>query len=101
MKEEKNISRRSAIKYLGIGTLGAVTIFSGVRCSKTNLENAAIVGVVRKKDKVSDAQISLLGFGCMRFPLKDFDDKTSIDEEQALEMIDYAIKHGVNFFDTA
>jgi hypothetical protein len=31
MKEEKNISRRSAIKYLGIGTVGAFTIFSGVR----------------------------------------------------------------------
>jgi predicted aldo/keto reductase-like oxidoreductase len=43
---------------------------------------------------------SLLGFGCMRLPKID-SEKPDIDATQAEEMIDYAYKHGVNYFDTA
>lgn len=42
--------------------------------------------------------LPLLGFGGMRFPT--FPDK-SIDEARVLEMVDYAMAHGVNYFDTA
>ncbi len=42
--------------------------------------------------------LSRLGFGCMRLPLAE--DK-SIDEAEFLRMVDYAIDHGVNYFDTA
>ena len=41
---------------------------------------------------------SLLGFGCMRFPTKA---DGTINEVEATEMIDYAIKAGVNYIDTA
>lgn len=47
-----------------------------------------------------DKQLSALGMGCMRFPIKDGDFK-KIDEEKTAEIFDYAIKHGVNYFDTA
>lgn len=43
-------------------------------------------------------QLSQLGFGTMRLPLKE--DKT-IDEAATLEMITYGIEHGINYFDTA
>ena len=43
-------------------------------------------------------KVSLLGFGMMRLPL--LEDK-SIDQEQVNRMADYAIEHGVNYFDTA
>ena len=102
--EINEISRRSALKYMGISVVGAATIFTGISCTKTDkdaIANGKIIGVVTKKDKVSDAQISLLGFGCMRLPLTDPDDRSSIDENQAIEMIDYAYKHGINYFDTA
>src|SRR5690554_3995351 len=43
-------------------------------------------------------EASLLDFGCMRFPT--LEDGT-IDSKQAEEMLDYAYKNGVNYFDTA
>jgi len=104
MNQDNNITRRSALKFLGVGALGAITIFNGVSCTKTNkdtIDNATLNGVTLKKDNVSDAMISLLGFGCMRLPLIDPDDRTGIDKQKATEMVDYAISKGVNFFDTA
>ena len=45
-----------------------------------------------------DKKLSLLGFGTMRLPtLTD----GSIDEAQVKKMTQYAIAHGVNYFDTA
>ena len=46
-------------------------------------------------------KISLLGLGAMRLPLRDPADATSIDEEKAQQIVDYAYSHGVNYFDTA
>ena len=53
--------------------------------------------------------VSVLGFGCMRLPLKQglekasdvFDGTKPIDEDQATAMIHHAIERGVNYFDTA
>ncbi len=45
-------------------------------------------------------KLSALGFGAMRLPQKS-DVFTDIDEELTAKMIDYAIKNGVNYFDTA
>ena len=43
--------------------------------------------------------ISLLGFGCMRFPV--LEDGKTVDVKLTEKMVDYAIAHGVNYFDTA
>lgn len=45
-----------------------------------------------------DIQLSALGFGAMRLPL--LPDK-SIDRDAVFRMVDYAIAHGINYFDTA
>lgn len=42
-----------------------------------------------------------LGFGCMRFPLTDPDDPTSIDIEQVKQMVDAFLAGGGTYFDTA
>ena len=44
-------------------------------------------------------KLSALGFGSMRLPVRG--EYSDIDEEQTAEMVDYAIGHGVNYFDTA
>jgi len=42
-------------------------------------------------------QLSILGFGCMRFPMK----QGRIDREETEREILYAVENGVNYFDTA
>ncbi len=51
----------------------------------------------RSMDKLG-VKPSLLGFGCMRFPLRE---DGHIDEAEAEKMLDKAIASGVNYIDTA
>ena len=48
-----------------------------------------------------DKKLSALGFGAMRLPVSDSIPGTPIDEEKTEEMVDFALRHGVNYFDTA
>ena len=56
-----------------------------------------------------DISVSILGFGAMRLPLiggtqspvDSFNPARLIDEEETQRMVEYAIDHGVNYFDTA
>jgi len=58
---------------------------------------------------LKEMPVSILGFGAMRLPLiggtrvptDSFDPERSIDQEETARMIEYAIDHGVNYFDTA
>ncbi len=52
--------------------------------------------LTRRNQKNGD-ELSILGFGCMRFPMKG----TGIDEPRSIALIRSAIDQGVNYFDTA
>ena len=47
-----------------------------------------------------DLQLSQLGFGAMRLPVIDGDD-AKVDVPQTMRMVEYAMEHGVNYYDTA
>ena len=49
--------------------------------------------------KIDDCKISVLGFGCMRFPL--VQGTKEIDKEKTRELIKAAYNEGVNYYDTA
>lgn len=86
------MNRRDFIKSTFLTTLGAV-LFTG----PVKLIQGAIAKVTTRKYKGLD--ISLLGFGCMRFPTTSW--KKEIDETLTAKMIDYAMRRGVNYYDTA
>jgi len=45
-------------------------------------------------------KVSILGYGCMRWPMKkDENGRDVIDQEAVNTLVDYAIEHGVNYFD--
>lgn len=50
--------------------------------------------------KFQDLQLSGLGLGMMRLPVLDGNDG-AVDEAAAAELIDYAYRNGINYFDTA
>jgi predicted aldo/keto reductase-like oxidoreductase len=56
--------------------------------------------VETRKYKDSNKHISLLGFGGFRLPVT-IDGGQEIDKDKFQEMVDYAIAHGINYFDTA
>ena len=47
-----------------------------------------------------DLKLSALGMGAMRLPVLD-GDAAKIDQQATQEMVDYAMEHGVNYYDTA
>lgn len=50
--------------------------------------------------KFKDLQLSALGLGTMRLPVTNGNNK-EIDEERSAFMVDFALKNGINYFDTA
>lgn len=54
-------------------------------------------------EALGDDKVSLLGYGCMRWPMIPNPDGEGeiIDQETVNHLVDYALEHGVNYFDTA
>lgn len=50
--------------------------------------------------KFQGLQLPALGLGCMRFPTLN-NDNSHIDETETARLVQYAMEHGVNYFDTA
>ncbi len=53
------------------------------------------------RDFKDGIKLSRLGLGCMRLPTVGDDPSALIDRARANEIVDYAIAHGINYFDTA
>ena len=98
------MERRDFIKITGAGALALGAAAAGCTPKKNNNTAPAEEGtgeMVYRINPVNGDKVSLLGFGCMRWPMIEVDGKRVIDQEAVNEMVDYAIEHGVNYFDTS
>ncbi len=102
------ISRRSFLKLAGAGSITTAATLYGCKPSNTVTSEGGNVGEV-PTDKMtyrtnphSGDKVSLLGYGCMRYPLRtNSKGEEEVDQDTVNELIDYAIAHGVNYFDTS
>lgn len=110
--KDKNIDRREFLKRIGLGTT-ALSATALVGCnSRSNpiIENTTSQSEIptdsmtyRTNPKTGE-KVSILGYGCMRWP--DLEggagrSDADLDQETINSLVDYAIAHGVNYFDTS
>ena len=107
----KNISRRNFLKALGGGAVASLAVLTA--CKTDNRQDAG--GREPEKGKMTyrinpgtKDRVSLLGYGMMRLPVAGTDkasarelDDAPIDQDMVNRQVDYAIEHGVNYFDTS
>ena len=110
-KNHKTISRREFLKVLGIGaaaTTAAVATgcdskknaLTGNRSAQTEVPTDKMT---YRTDPLTGQRVSILGYGCMRWPTlpSPAEDGNVIDQQTVNELIDYAMAHGVNYYDTS
>ena len=103
------VNRRSFFKLLGGSAAATTAALTGCDPKKGNLRGGVALAAVPNDKMIyrttpnSGDVVSVLGYGCMRWPLKPTADGTGeeIDQEAVNELVDYALAHGVNYFDTA
>ena len=110
--DKKGMARREFLKRLGVGTAATAAALTG--CDSRR--NAATGDHTAQGEIPTDRmtyrinpktgeQVSLLGYGCMRWPTLSGgsarDGADEIDQEEVNRLVDFAIAHGVNYFDTS
>ena len=114
MMENNNhkINRRKFLKVFGTGAVATTAALTGCESGKktTPAEDAPVIEP--PKDKLTYREnpntgdkVSILGFGMMRLPTLDGtaarESNAPIDQETVNRLVDYALEHGVNYFDTS
>ena len=97
------INRRDFLKVAGAGTLAAGSaILPGCASGSGKAEASGNGGMEYRTNPKDGNKISLLGYGCMRWPMiKNAEGKDIIDQETVNELVDHALANGVNYFDTS
>jgi predicted aldo/keto reductase-like oxidoreductase len=104
--ENNGLDRRGFLKTLGAGIAASASLYGCSSEKKTTYGDPAVsdkaIGEMTYRESLTGDKVSLLGYGCMRWPMtKDENGKDIVDQERVNELVDYAIEHGVNYFDTA
>lgn len=106
---KKTINRRDFIKMLGGGAVGSSALLAA--CTGKNAQQTTADFQEPPTDKMTmrtnpntGDKVSILGYGMMRLPVvesKEEDAPTVYDQEMINKQVDYALEHGVNYFDTS
>ena len=107
----KDISRRNFLKALGSGAVASSALLAACTDGKQGAAKAQEPEkgkmTYRVNPKIKE-RVSLLGYGMMRLPAKGEDkasarelEEAPIDQEMVNRQVDYAMEHGVNYFDTS
>lgn len=106
----QEMDRRKFLKVFGGGAVASSAALYGC-VSKSDPVTATGEGAVStgkmtyRTNPTTGDVISLLGYGCMRLPTINKssarDSEDEIDQEMVNRQTDYAIEHGINYFDTA
>ena len=106
--KNKDISRRSFLKLLGGGAVTTAAVLTGCKSNKDikavqeykqQVEPPVGKMTFRINPKTKE-KVSILGYGMMRLPSKT-ENQDEYDQEMINRQVDYAIEHGVNYFDTS
>ena len=106
----KNISRRSFIKALGGGAVAAAPLLAacngGKKPSAADAREPQKGKMTFRTNHNTGDRVSILGYGMMRLPVvgqgtgRETHD-APIDQDMVNREVDYALEHGVNYFDTS
>lgn len=113
-KNDKGMSRREMLKWLGAGAAAAAAGAYGWRRAvsdgKDGYSTAGVMPETVPTDRMTyrtdphtGKKVSLLGYGLMRLPVKEGANPNSdeVDQDMVNRLVDYAMAHGINYFDTA
>jgi predicted aldo/keto reductase-like oxidoreductase len=95
--KERDMNRRQFLRRLGLGSVSAFSMMSMSPLKAFAEENTPRVlddevKMTYRRQNGTGENISLLGFGMMRLPR---------EQEEVNRLVDYAIAHGVNYFDSS
>lgn len=98
-------ARRTFLRNLGILSGAGFLASCGVRTSsEADTDSDADGQMTYRTNPNTGDSVSVLGYGCMRYPtlgLANGSEDPTLDQEAINESIDYALAHGINYFDTS
>lgn len=104
--KKNDISRRDFLRRIGIGASLAGLSMAGCSRQAEKLSGATVAlpdipadSMTYRTNPKTGEKVSILGYGCMRWPTLDGSD--DLDQETINRLVDTAIAHGVNYFDTS
>ena len=106
--EKNHISRRSFLKLFGGGAAVTAAALTGCKNKKSeevsseykNQVEPPVGQMTYRENPKTKEKVSLLGYGMMRLPSK-ADNSDEFDQDMINRQVDYAIEHGLNYFDTS
>ena len=108
--ENHKIDRREFLKRAGAGAVVTAAALAGCDSQKNSVTGDQTAAreiphgqMTLRTTPTTGDRVSLLGYGCMRWPFrpKADGDGEEIDQEAVNQLVDTAIEYGVNYFDTA